>query len=233
MEALSMKKVLLLFFVGLTILSLSACGGSKETNSGISEVTSSEVKNSKGTINEPKETQSNALNTDDKRSIEEVGKANKDIDNVGTSDTSNDFMHSETSKNTSEIVYPRITKEFLEGKSWYEGASRNLEQQPRYGFKHHKFQTPMANNINLDYDIVVDDEDKTYKVYDFRKDNVAEVNLRTRIKTNLQDLHSKKFHEANFYLYYYNDGQLMIARERNESEVKFESYPLEDIDIWN
>lgn len=137
-------------------------------------------------------------------------------------------VSSESTENSDDAKYPKITKELLNGTSWYEGASIGVENQPRAGFYEDKFRDLFGNA--LDYEIIVADQEQTYKVLDFRQNKVVDIQLKTKIKVN-QPTVDGTYRDAYYYLYYKYDGTLMIARVQEGSELT--SYPLEQIDIWS
>lgn len=130
-------------------------------------------------------------------------------------------------ENSEETNYPKITKELLNGKSWYEGGATGVENQPRQGFSEDKFHDLFGNE--LEYELIVDDKEQTYKVLDFRKNELVDINLKTKIKVNKPTVDGT-YRDVYYYLYYKYDGTLMIAREGTSSEESdLTSYPLDQI----
>lgn len=143
---------------------------------------------------------------------------------------STETMNSESKKNSDESNYPKITKELLNGKSWYEGNSTGVENQPREGFSEDKFHDLFGNE--LDYEIIIDDNEQNYRVLDFRKNELVDIKLKTKIKINKPTVDGT-YRDVYYYLYYKYDETLMIAREETSSEESnLISYPLEQINIW-
>ncbi|MTD42139.1 hypothetical protein GIX45_26635 [Erwinia sp. CPCC 100877] len=132
--------------------------------------------------------------------------------------------------NSEEAKYPKITKMLLNGKSWYEGSSTGVENQPRQGFTENKFHDLFGNE--LEYEIIVDDNEQSFRVLDFRSNEVVDIKLKTKIKVN-QPTVDGIYRDVFYYLYYKYDGTLMIAREGAPSEESdLTSFPLDEINIW-
>ncbi|EOL45132.1 membrane lipoprotein lipid attachment site-containing protein [Enterococcus caccae] len=132
--------------------------------------------------------------------------------------------------NSAEAKYPKITKMLLNGKSWYEGNSTGVENQPRQGFTEDKLHDLFGNK--LEYEIIIDDNEQTYRVLDYRKNELVDIKLKTKIKVNKPTVDGT-YRDVFYYLYYKYDGTLMIAREGAPSEDSdLTSYPLEEINIW-
>ena len=132
--------------------------------------------------------------------------------------------------NSDETKYPKITKGLLNGKSWYEGNSTGLENQPRQGFTEYKFHDLFGNE--LEYEITTEDTEQTYRVLDFRKNELVDIKLKTKIKVNKPSVNGT-YRDVFYYLYYKYDGTLMIVQDGTSSEESdLTSYPLEEINIW-
>lgn len=145
-------------------------------------------------------------------------------------DTTETNENSTETTNSEETNYPQITKKLLNGKSWYEGNSIGVENQPREGFKEEKFYDLFGNG--LEYEMMIDDKEQTHKVLDFRENEIVDIKLKTKIKVNKPTIDGS-YREVFYYLYYKYDGRLMIAREGTTTEESnLTSYPLEEINIW-
>ncbi|MGG5342630.1 hypothetical protein [Enterococcus sp. AZ192] len=145
-------------------------------------------------------------------------------DSIGTTQSSQATTISEEAK------YPKITKTLLNGKSWYEGNSTGVENQPRQGFTEDKFHDLFGNK--LEYEIIVEDNEQTYRVLDSRKNELVDIKLKTKIKVNKPTIDGT-YRDVFYYLYYKYDGKLMIVLEGTPSEESdLTSYPLEEINIW-
>ena len=135
--------------------------------------------------------------------------------------------NSVSTENSDNAKYPKITKELLNGHSWYEGNSTGIENQPRQQFYDNKFHDLFGNTLG--YSIIIDDKEETYKVLDFRKNEIVDIGLKTKVKVN-QPTVSGTYRDVYYYLYYKYDGTLMIAQEgvpADESDLT--SYPLDEI----
>lgn len=118
----------------------------------------------------------------------------------------------------------------LNGKSWYEGSSTGVENQPRQGFSEDKFQDLFGNE--LEYEIITEDTEQTYRVLDFRKNELVDIKLKTKIKVNKPTVDGT-YRDVFYYLYYKYNGTLMIVQDGTSSEESnLTSYPLEEINIW-
>ncbi|WP_430607074.1 hypothetical protein IGJ55_000137 [Enterococcus sp. AZ170] len=137
---------------------------------------------------------------------------------------------SQVTTNYEEAKYPKITKTLLNGKSWYEGNSTGVENQPRQGFTEDKLHDLFGNE--LEYEIVADDNEQTYRVLDSRKNELVDIKLKTKIRVSKPTVDGT-YRDVSYYLYYKYDGTLMIALEETPSEESdLTSYPLEEINIW-
>lgn len=143
------------------------------------------------------------------------------------SQESKETIKSDTTENSVEAKYPKITKELLNGKTWYEGSSTGVENQPREGFSENKFHDIFGNE--LDYEITIEDKEQTYRVLDFRKNEIVDIKLKTKIVVNKPTVDGT-YRDVYYYIYYKYDGTLMIAREGISSEQSdLASYPLEQV----
>ena len=141
--------------------------------------------------------------------------------------TENLAESSVSTENSDNAKYPKITKELLNGHSWYEGNSTGIENQPRQQFYDNEFQDLFGNS--LEYSIIVDDKEETYKVLDFRKNEIVDIGLKTKVKVN-QPTVAGTYRDVYYYLYYKYDGTLMIAREGVPTEESdLTSYPLDEL----
>jgi hypothetical protein len=140
---------------------------------------------------------------------------------------STETINSDTTENSVEAKYPKITKEVLNGKTWYEGGSTGVENQPREGFSENKFHDIFGNE--LDYEIAIDGKEQTYRILDFRKNEIVDIKLKTKIVVNKPTVDGT-YRDVSYYLYYKYDGTLMIAQEGTSSEQSdLTSYPLEQV----
>ena len=137
---------------------------------------------------------------------------------------------SQATPNSEEAKYPKITKTLLNGKSWYEGNSTGVENQPRQGFTEDKLHDLFGNE--LEYEIISDDNEQTSRVLDSRKNELVDIKLQTKIKVNKPTVDGT-YRDVFYYLYYKYDGSLMIVLEGTPAkESDLISYPLEEINIW-
>lgn len=69
----------------------------------------------------------------------------------------------------------------------YEGNSTGLENQLRQGFSEDKFHDLFRNS--LDYEIIIDNKEYTYKVFDFGKEdpNALAILYLSQLKKNPMD----------------------------------------------
>ena len=156
--------------------------------------------------------------------------ANSTVHKKEEASLSNSKKHEELEKtNLEEEKYPKITKMLLNGKSWYEGNSIGVENQPRQGFSKNQFHDLIGNE--LEYEIIVEDTEETYKVLDFRNNELVDIRIKTKIVVNKPRVDGT-YIEVVYCLYYKYDGTLMIAREGISSEESdLTSYPLEEINV--
>lgn len=203
-----MKKLTLVILISALFI-LSACNEKKEA------ATSHTKQSTVNTSQTTKESLlSNSISTESTENM-----------NSGNTMESTGNINSDGTKNSDEITYPKITKELINGKSWYEGNSTGVENQPREGFYENKFQDLFGNE--LDYEIIIDDNEQTYRVFDFRRDEQVDIKLKTKIKVNKPTVDGT-YRDVYYYLYYKYDGTLMIARKEAPSEKSdLTSYPLE------
>lgn len=200
-----MKKIFYLGLVLASVTALSSCAG-KQTSTGATN-------------------DSSTKQTTSKKEASSSSSAKKQE----STQTTQSSIATTTAKDESQ--YPKITKALLNGKSWYEGSSTGVENQPRQGFSDDQFHDLFGNE--LAYEIIVDDNEQTDKVLDFRKNESVDINLKTKIKVN-QPTVDGTYRDVFYYLYYKYDGTLMIAREGSSSaENQLTSYPLEEINIWD
>lgn len=148
----------------------------------------------------------------------------KELENVKT--TTSTTRSDKENKDPVDEPFTKITKNFLNGTTWYEGNTAGIENQPRQGFADDRFQDIFGNSLN--YELTVEPS-KTYTVLDYRKNVTVEVDLATKIKVNQPSVNGI-YHEATYFLYYKYDGTLMIVTDSSLfADYQFTSYPLERI----
>ncbi|MGM0125069.1 hypothetical protein IGI37_002465 [Enterococcus sp. AZ194] len=141
-----------------------------------------------------------------------------------------DSEKSETVENTTEEKYPKITKDLLNGRSWYEGQSSGIKNQPRSGFSENTYHDPKGDSA--EYEIIVDDHEMEYKIMEFRVNEVFNIRIKTKISMNVPMIDGT-YREQIYYLYYKYDGTLMIAHEDFLSDdYDLISFPLENVINW-
>lgn len=153
---------------------------------------------------------------------------NEHTTQLSSSETTQTSLTSSTEANATQTneQFPKITKQFLNGTTWYEGNTAGIENQPRQGFKNDQFQDLIGNSV--DYEIITEPS-KTYTVLDYRKNVTVQVDLATKIKVNKPRLDGT-YQEVTYFLYYKYDGTLMIVTTNGPvGDHPFTSYPLERI----
>ena len=126
-------------------------------------------------------------------------------------------------------LYPEITKQLLNGKSWYEGASVDILMQPRQGFKNEKFYNLLGQSF--DYTIT-SSEKEVYSILDYRQNSTVSVDVTTQLLIPKVDAYGNKKTDT-FLLYYKSDGTLMIAysTDTTNTHATYIGFPLENVSL--
>jgi hypothetical protein len=161
---------------------------------------------------------------------DKTAKLNETISSLQTENSilKEQLEHSTSDSNNTDTMYPKITKQLLNGFSWYEGSSVKIENQPRNMFKSNHLYTVRGDE--LDYEIVSKNENELVSIQDFKENTLVDINISTFIKVEYH--YSNNDTHIEFYpLYYKFDGTLMIARHVDQSSTfDFISYPLQKIE---